>query len=377
MNKIQSIVSVNPQEYMTSHHLSFQQIKVMNNIISCQTPNMGSHRLVCECGNEKIVNNSCHNRHCPICGNFKKEMWIQKQQETTIHSHYFHLVFTIPSELRSLTYFNQEILYNLLYDATSKTILDLSHNQLSTIPGFSLILHTWSQTLTYHPHLHCILAGGGLSFDQTRFKSFKKKFFLPVKMISKVFKAKYLEGLKLVYEDKKLKVPNELTYLTQQEAFKNFVNELYTKDWVVYCKKAFKSAIHVINYLGRYTHKIAIYDNRIKYFDEYTVTFEYHDRSDHNKRKELTLQREEFMRRFLDHVLPYRFTKIRHYGFLSNRLRHQKTEMIRKLIELQRGIVIPIVKALDKESLLTKLIGDKKACCPICGGNFHYYYEYG
>jgi hypothetical protein len=175
MNKLQFIISIKPEEFISNHHLSYQQVKAINNIISCQTSNMGSHKLSCDCGYEKIVHNSCHNRHCPICGNFKKEMWVQKQQESVIPSHYFHLVFTLPSELRSLVYFNQKSLYGLMYNATSKTLLDLSKSQFGVIPGFSLILHTWSQTLMFHPHLHCILAGGGLSLDKTHFKSFKKK----------------------------------------------------------------------------------------------------------------------------------------------------------------------------------------------------------
>jgi hypothetical protein len=374
MNKIQAIMSIKPAEFVNTHHLSYQQVKVINNIISCQTSNMGSHRLTCECGHEKIVNNSCHNRHCPICGNFKKEMWIQKQQESVIPSHYFHLVFTVPSELRTIAYFNQKKFYNLMYHAASRTILDLSKNQLDAIPGFSLILHTWSQTLIFHPHLHCILVGGGISLDQNQFKSFKKKFFLPIKMLSRVYRAKLLEGLKLLYHNGDLDLPNNIKPLEKLEEFQVLIDNLFNKDWVVYSKRVFKRAKHVIKYLGRYTHKIAIYANRITNFDENFVTFEYHDRRDKNRKKELTLEREEFIRRFLDHVLPYRFTKIRHYGFLSNRHRHSKTSLIRQMIEKQRGIVLPRVKSLDKEALLLKLIGKDRMCCPECGRFYEYNY---
>ncbi len=374
MNKIQAIMSIKPAEYVSTHHLSYQQVKVINNIISCQTSNMGSHRLTCECGHEKIVNNSCHNRHCPICGNFKKEMWIQKQQESVIPSHYFHLVFTVPSELRAIAYFNQKKFYNLMYHAASRTILDLSKNQLDVVPGFSLILHTWSQTLIFHPHLHCILAGGGISLYQNQFKSFKKKFFLPIKMLSRVYRAKLLEGLKLLYNNGDLDFPNNIKPLEDPEEFQVLIDNLFNKDWVVYSKRVFKSAKHVINYLGRYTHKIAIYSKRITDFNENSVTFEYHDRCDENRKKELTLEREEFIRRFLDHVLPYRLTKIRHYGFLSNRHRHSKTSLIRQMIEKQRGIVLPRIKSLDKEALLLKLIGKDRMCCPECGRFYEYNY---
>ena len=372
MNKLQSIIAIKPDEFISNHHLSFQQIKAINSIVSCQTDNMGSHRLSCDCGYEKIVHNSCHNRHCPICGNFKKEMWIQKQQESVIPSHYFHLVFTVPQELRPLIYFNQKYLYDLMYDATSKTLLDLSKSKFGVIPGFSLILHTWSQSLMFHPHLHCILAGGGLSLDQTHFKSFKKKYFLPIGMLSVVYKAKFMEGLKKLYYNDELVFPNELMSLKNPKNFKQFVDSLYKKDWVVYSKQVFKSANHVINYLGRYTHKVAIYADRIRTFNEDFVTFTYHDRSNNNCKKEMTLSREEFVRRFLDHVLPHRFTKIRHYGFLTNRFKHSKVPLIRRLVEKQRGVILPILKALDKQELLLKLIGKERMCCPECGRFFRY-----
>ena len=372
MNKLQSIISIKPEDYISNHHLSFQQVKAINSIVSCQTSNMGSHKLSCECGHEKIVHNSCHNRHCPICGNFKKEVWIQKQQESVVPTHYFHLVFTLPQELRSLVYFNQQALYNLMYQSTSKTLLDLSKSQFSIIPGFSLILHTWSQNLIFHPHLHCILPGGGLSLDQKQFKPFKKKFFLPVKMLSRVYRAKFMEGLKSLYCKGELVFPSNLKPLEESKAFQSFVDDLFKKDWVVFSKRVFKNANHVIKYLGRYTHKIAIYADRIIDFDEESVTFSYHDRKRYNQKKEMTLPREEFIRRFLDHVLPHRFTKIRHYGFLSNRFRHSKVALIRALIKKQRGIVLPVIKALDKDELLLKLIGKKGLCCPNCGGFYSY-----
>lgn len=372
MNKLQSIIAINPIDYINSHHLSYQQVKAINAITSCQTSNMGSHRLSCECGHEKVVHNSCYNRHCPICGNFKKEMWIQKQQESLIPNHYFHLVFTIPDSLRSLTYYNQKALYNLMYQATSKTILDLSKSKLGAIPGFSLILHTWSQTMIFHPHLHCILVGGGLSLDQTHFKSFKKKFFLHVKVLSAVFKGKFMEGLKLLHHKDKLIFPSDFAPLNDQLNFKSFIDEQYKKDWIVYSKPAFKSPTHVIKYLSRYTHKVAIYDTRIISYDEKFVTFSYLDRSDNNKRRDMTLAREEFIRRFLMHVLPHRFTKIRHYGFLSNRFRNSKVKLIRKFIAHQRGIILPIMKSLNAQELLLKIVGKERLCCPECGRYFTY-----
>lgn len=227
----------------------------------------------------------------------------------------------------------------------------------------------------FHPHLHCILAGGGLSLDQNHFKSFKKNYFLPVKMLSSVYRAKFLEKLKYLYENDKLVFPNDLEELEEPHVFQTFIDGLFKKDWVVYSKRVFKSAQHVIRYLGRYTHKIAIYADRINKFDEDSVTFAYRDRSDNNRKKEMTLSRKEFVRRFLDHVLPHRFTKIRHYGFLTNRFRHLKTTLIRRLISKQRGLVLTIIKALDKEALLLKLIGKDRMCCPECGGFYHYIHD--
>jgi len=366
------MIVMNPLDYINNNHLSYQQVKAINSIISCQTANMGSHRLTCECGHEKIVHNSCYNRHCPICGNFKKEMWIQKQQESLIPGHYFHLVFTIPDSLRSLAYYNQKVIYNLLYSAASKTIIDLSKDKLGVIPGFSLILHTWSQTLMFHPHIHCILVGGGLSLDQSHFKSFKKKFFLHVKILSAVFKGKFLEGLKSLHHKGELVFPSAFEPLEEQVNFKSYLDELYEKDWIVYSKPAFKSPMHVIKYLGRYTHKVAIYDSRIISYDEDSVTFSYLDRSDNSKRREMTLSRDEFTRRFLMHVLPHRFTKIRHYGFLSNRFRSSKVHLIRRMIARQRGVVLPIMKSLDKNELLLKLVGKERLCCPECGNYYTY-----
>lgn len=375
MNKLQSIITTNLGDFINNHSLSFQQIKALNSIASCQTSNMGSHTLTCECGHEKTVHNSCYNRHCPICGNFKKELWIQKQQACVIPTHYFHLVFTVPSELRTLIQYNQKILYNVMYHATSRTIIESSEEHLGVTPGFTLILHTWSQNLSFHPHLHCILAGGGLSADQTYFQSFKKKFFRPVKALSAVYKAKFLEELKLLYTDEKLVFPKDLKSLEDAKTFQLVIDNLFKRDWVVFSKRAFKSASHVINYLGRYTHKVAIYDRRIKRFNKNSVTFSYRDRKNNNKEKEMTLTREEFMRRFLLHVLPHKFTKIRHYGFLSNRLRHIKVCLIRKLIAKQRGLVMPVQKAQSKEDLLLKLVGEERLRCPECGCLFNYTYD--
>lgn len=375
MNKLQSIISHHALNFINNFPLSYQQVKAINAISSCRTPNMGSHTLSCDCGHSKVVHNSCSNRHCPICGTFKKELWIQKQQQALLPSHYFHLVFTVPDSLRMLIYFNQKILFNLLFDATSKTILELSKDKLGVTPGFSLILHTWSQTLMFHPHLHCILVGGGLSKNHSYFKSFKKKFFLHVKVLSSVFKGKFLEGLKALYKENLLKLPHDLNHLSSPYSFQSFVDALYAKDWVVFSKPVFKCADHVIQYLGRYTHRVAISDYRIKDFSDNHVSFSYRDNNDKEKQKIMTLSSDVFMKRYLMHVLPHRFMKIRHYGFLSNRFRTEMTSLCRKLIAKQRGIILKIFPSLSKMDLLVKLVGKEKLCCPNCGNFYSYQYD--
>lgn len=375
MSKIQAVLSYNALDYLANHPASFQQVKAINAISSCRTANMGSHSLSCECGHSKIVSNSCSNRHCPICGGFSKEQWVHKQQESLLPSHYFHLVFTVPDTLRKLIYFNQELLYNLMYDAVSKTLLELSKSKLGVVPGFSLVLHTWSQTLMFHPHIHCIIVGGGLSNDHSHFLSFKKKFFIHVKVLSAVFKGKFLEGLKKLYSSDDFASSFEKSKLNSSDTFQSFLDSLYDKDWVVFSKSVFKCAHHVIKYLGRYTHRVAISDFRVKNISNNQVSFSYHDNEDGGKQKIMTLSYDEFMRRFLLHVLPHKFVKIRHYGFLSNRFRSSKVALCRKLIAKQRGTVLQIIPLLTKFELLEKLIGKEKLCCPKCGNYFVYNHE--
>ncbi len=375
MSNIQSIVSSHASGYIASHHTSFQQVKAINAITSCRTSNLGSHTLSCECGHSKIVSNSCSNRHCLACGGFSKELWVQKQQASLLPSHYFHLVFTVPDSVRQLIFLNQKLLYQLMYDAASKTLIDLSKEKVGAIPGFTLVLHTWTQTLMFHPHLHCIIVGGGLSNDDSHFKSFKKKFFLHVKVLSAVFKGKFLEGLKKLYSSGDLYLPDNGNSPLDPDTFQSFLDSLYAKDWIVFSKAVFKCADHVIKYLGRYTHRTAISDFRIKTVTATHVSFSYQDNTDGGVQKIMTLTTDEFMRRFLLHVLPHKFVKIRHYGFLTNRFRSVKVALCRKLIAKQRGIVIAILPVLDKFELLVKLIGKEKLCCPECGRYFVYNHE--
>ncbi len=365
-SKIQHILSAATVEYISNHHVSFQQVKALNAIGSCQTKNMGTHSLSCECGHSKTVNNSCGNRHCPTCGSFKKEMWVQNQQQSLLPSHYFHLVFTLPDTLNPLIFYNQKELYDLMYQTASSTLLELSAEKHGVTPGFSLVLHTWGQNLNYHPHLHCILAGGGLSLDQTHFKSFKKKFSIHVKVLSAVFKGKFLEKLKKLLVGDTLAQPDGYW-----DSLTSFLDDLCSKDWVVFSKPVFKYANHVLKYLGRYTHRVAISDHRINEVTDTHVAFSYMDNRD-KKKKTMTITRDDFVHRFMMHVLPHRFVKIRHYGFLSNRFRSEKVTLCRKFIAKQRGLVLQLPKLPDKLQILEQLIGKDKLCCPECGRYFTY-----
>ena len=279
---------------------------------------------------------------------------MDRQQQSLLPVHYFHLVFTLPDSLRLPVLFNQQPLFDLFYQAASRTLLKLAAQKSGVIPGFSLILHTWSQTLAFHPHLHCILAGGGLSSDGQHFQLFKKKFFIHVKVLSAVFKGIFLEGFKQLFASGLLKFPFDDGRLLHPDAFSSFLDGLYAIDWVVFSKPVFKCADHVLKYLGRYTHRVAISDHRITAFSDDTVSFSYLDNKDGGKKKVLTLSSHEFIRRFLLHVLPHRFVKFRHYGFLSNRFRAEKVALCRRLIARQRGVMITLPKSHDKFQLLRK-----------------------
>lgn len=374
LTKIQSIFAEHGGSYIREHAVSMRQLRALNAITFCKTSNMGSHVLCCDdCGHEKVVYNSCGNRHCPCCGALNKEKWLHKQQESLLPVHYFHLVFTLPDDLRPLIYCNQRRLYNLMYSAVSDTIKELSAERLGTVPGFSLLLHTWGQTLCFHPHIHCILAGGGLSLDHSHFRSFKKKFFIHVNVLSQRFRKKFMDGLKVLYEENQLYFYGDCKTLRNSYCFKDFVNNLFKKDWVVFSKSVFKSATHVLRYLGNYTHRVAISNHRILSVTKDVVTFRYKDNKDSGKRKTMILTANEFIRRFLLHVLPYKFVKIRHYGFLSNRFRAVRVALCRQLVKKQRGLVLKLdLRPFDPRAVLESMIGKEKITCPICGQYFTY-----
>lgn len=302
--------------------MSPAQAKAFHMIRRCRTSSMGYHSEVCtECGSVDVSYNSCRNRHCPKCQHSVQQQWVDAQMSKLLPVGYFHIVFTLPQELNTLIFQNQKLLYSLLLQAAGHTLVELAKNPkyLGATSGVTSVLHTWGQNLSFHPHVHCIVPGGGLSKDGLRFVRSRKKFFIPVKVVSRKFRGKFLYLLKQAYGRGQLAFFNEATPLSIEDNFLALADDLYLKDWVVFCKKPFKSPAHVVKYLGRYTHRVAISNSRIKSFDGKTVSFGWKDYKDGSKSKVMTLSASEFTRRFLLHVLPDRLMKIRHYGILSSR----------------------------------------------------------
>lgn len=359
MIEIQDILKTYFPEYAQKHKLPYYYYKVINALISCRTQALGSHVDTCDdCGHSEVSYNSCRNRHCPKCQSAATAKWVDKQMKALLPIQYFHIVFTVPDTLNELFQYNLTLFYNLLFKTVSETLFELAKDKkrLGADIGFTSILHTWSQTLVFHPHLHCIVTGGGLNALQNQFIHSKNKFLFPVKVISATFRKKFTEQLKKMYKD----TPSAFIFppkvINKNSYFYKMVDSLFIFKWVVFAKATFKHAGAVLKYLGRYTHRIAISNERIISMDNGMISFNYKDRKDKDKTKVMTLTADEFIRRFLMHILPSGFVKIRHYGILSNASRKKKVNLIRKLI----GISAFLKKILNQKTEPFKKI------CPIC-----------
>ena len=343
--------------------------RAMNAIEVCRTSVLGGHKDECDtCEAIKISYNSCRNRHCPKCQCLDKERWLESRKQEVLPVEYFHIVFTKPSELSLLSQRNQAVSYSILYKASSETLKELSGDtkHLGVLPGYIGILHTWSQTLIHHPHIHYIVTGGGLSQDGRRWISCKNDFFIHVKVLSRVFRGKYLYYLKKAYQEGKLVFPGLIKDLEAEEAFKSFCSELYQKEWVVYCKPPFKRTEDVIDYLGRYTHRVAITNNRIVKAEDDKVTFTYRDRQDDDKVKPMTLDASEFIRRFMCHILPDGFMKIRYFGIYSNRHKSGKLKTCRDILGVKQEESKHGNEKESWEDLLYRVTGIDPGLCPHC-----------
>ena len=353
-------------EYIEKNKLSKEQWKVFNAIRNCKTKELGYHICTCEeCGYEHLSPNSCRNRHCPNCQKYAREKWINNEESYLLDCPYFHIVTTIPSELNEIVMYNQETLYNILFKATSESILTLAEDPkwLGAKVGITSILHTWGQTMEFHPHIHSIVTGGGLK--NNKWVQTEKEYLFKVQVLGSLYRGKFLSILKSIHSS--LVFPNDMDELYDFKKFNKWLEPLYQKTWITYIEPPKGSPENVIEYIGRYAFRVAISNDRIKSIDNGLITFEYKDYKDDSKIKEMTITAEEFIRRFIMHVLPSRFTKIKHYGLLSNRNKKKNIELCRNLISKLKNN-----KFLNK---LTRKLHEFK--CEKCGcSNFSYKFIY-
>jgi len=354
--------------YRESHRLSRNALRVMRAIEVCRTAVLGGHKDQCDhCGHVEISYNSCRNRHCPKCQTLRKEKWIEARSEDLLPIEYFHVVFTLPSELNHLALLNQGVLYDLLFRSASETLTQLAQDpkHLGATVGVIGILHTWGQNLMAHPHLHCIVTGGGLSSNGTWIPC-RRGFFLPVRVMSALFRGKFLDLLKDDFKKNDLVFPDRLSHLKDHGNFETFRKNLYHKKWVVYCKPPFGGPKGVLQYLGRYTHRIAISNHRLLNLRHGEVSFLWRDYTDHNRHKTMTLKAEEFIRRFLLHVLPPRYVRIRHFGMLANRKRKNNFALCRKILGEGKTETQSNPRKETWHEQLFRICGIDVTLCPVC-----------
>ena len=316
-------------------HLDRCQRRVMAAIEACRTAVLGGHVRCCkECGHKEISYCSCRDRHCPTCQGSAARAWLEARQADLLPVEYFHAVFTLPQQIAAIAYQNKEIVYGLLFEATAETLKKIAGDpqHLGAEIGFTAVMHTWGQTLTHHPHVHCIVPGGGLSPDGRTWIACRPGYFLPERVLSSLFRGVFLGKLLAAYKDGHLQFFSDLAHLAAKGAFSAYLAPLWQTDWVVDCKQPFAGPEQVLRYLSRYTHRVAISDHRLVEVTDDGVTFTWKDYSDGSRLKLMTLAPAEFMRRFLLHVLPDGFQRIRHYGFLANGNRQAKLARIRELL---------------------------------------------
>jgi predicted Zn-ribbon and HTH transcriptional regulator len=350
--------------YRRDHPLPVSHLKVIEAVERCRTAALGGHLEQCDsCGFERPAYNSCRNRHCPKCQSLAKVKWLDKQKSEILPVGYFHLVFTLPHELNALILTNKKILLGHLFKAVGKTLVDFGHTRLGGQIGFITVLHTWDQTLLDHFHLHCLVPAGALSFDQKRWSPARKNFLFPVTALSVVFCGKFLDLLKTAFAQNKLLFVGQSACLADPVAFKLLINALRKKPWIVYAKKPFGSPVHVLDYLGRYTHRVALSNDRIVSTCNRDVTFSYRDRKNHDRKKTMTLDAHEFIRRFLLHVIPKGFVRVRHFGFLANRSKSLLSKC-RQLLDLNPAL--PKLPQQSVQELMLQLTGIDMTRCPLC-----------
>ena len=365
--KISKVFKTGWEDYLEKHSVSEVQFKAGNAIKNCKTSAMGCNVSVCsECGHIEIHNNSCRNRNCPECQAVKKEIWVDKRTSEVIDAPYFHVVFTIPPELNPLVYANQSLLYGLMLKCAAQTLLELSQDKkyLGATPGIIEILHTWGQKLNYHPHVHCIVSGAGLTKTKNIKYTKKKSFFIPIKVLSSKFRGKFLSLLKKMRKEGRLKYSGRCGKFRNSYNWEEFINSLYSREWISYSKETFNGFGNALEYFGRYSHRIAISNKRVKKVSDSEVSFDARNYKTGNT-EQITLSPEEFIKRMLWHVLPAGFQKIRYYGFLNNRGKKKNLKLIfriqgkrlyrEKYAGMTKAEIIKVIWKIDIKK------------CPCCG----------
>ena len=352
--------------FLQAHPVPARHIKVMQQIVNCRTEVLGGHRYACaRCSYQRFVYHSCRNRHCPKCQTSAKESWREARQLELLPVPYFHNVFTLPHELNAIVLrseSNQRHLLKLLFDASAQTLLAFGRRELGGQMGFTSVLHTWDQQLRPHFHVHCLIASGALVKDKKRWIAGGSRFLFPVRALSKTFRGKFLAGLKALFDSSELKLPAEFSSNVKQ---RQLIRKLFKKSWVVYSKPPFAGPRKLLDYLSRYTHRVAITNSRLKRCTDGKVTLTWRDRRDGDRKKLLELPVHQFIGRFLRHVLPERFMRIRHYGFMSNRNRKRNIETIRNLIGARKPVPEDSISPIRQ--WLEETIGVKPDRCPCCG----------
>jgi len=348
-------------------HLSLGQLKVMSAIEQCRSAALGGHVLRCSaCAHVEISYNSCRNRHCPKCQARAAQRWLEARQADLLPVEYYHVVFTLPAPISALAYTNKAVIYDLLFDVAAETLSTIAADpkHLGAQIGATLVLHTWGSALTHHPHVHGIVPGGGLSPDGERWVACKPGFFLPVRVLSRLFRRRFLEELAKTHAGGRLRFFGEFAALADPAAFAAWASPLRRCEWVVYAKRPFAGPAAVLAYLSRYTHRVAISNSRLVALDEHGVTFRWKDyrAKGRTRFKTMTLGTEEFMRRFLLHVLPGGFHRIRHYGLLANAGRRENLARVRALLNGP-----PDVTAIAAPLQPTPGLAQPTFVCPTCG----------
>jgi hypothetical protein len=352
------------------HAISHEQRRVLHDITVCRTAALGGHVEQCDrCGHQQVAYNSCRNRHCPKCQATAAAEWVEaREAELLPVDQYFHLVFTLPAALGPIALQNPGVVYGLLFRAAAETLQQVAADpvHLGAEIGFLAILHTWGQNLQHHPHVHCVIPGGGISLDASRWVACRPEFFLPVRILSRVFRGKFLSLLRTAFDRGRLAFHGKLSPLADPAEFQRRLDASARTEWVVYAKPPHGGPQHVLKYLARYTHRVAINNHRLIAMEDGAVTFRWKDYAHGGKRKTMTLKAAEFIRRFLLHVLPTRFVRIRHYGFLANRVCCEKLQLCRRLLA---AVTPPEPVVVGPASEPAGTIEGKPVphVCPVCG----------